>query len=129
MINFFLNIYKRILGFSFVGLIVTLVSVFLLYVFTDIFRFNIYVAYILSYILSISLSYTLNYLFVFKTKSFYFRKMLLYFLVYIFSMIIGLLLLPLFSLLFSSCSDFFISLMCLPFTFTFNFFFANKLLK
>ncbi len=127
--QFIQAIWKKLIGFSIVGVIVTLFSIFLLYLFVQILRFNLYVGYSLSYIISILLSLWLNNTFVFRGGSINIKKTYKYVAVYLISMAIGLLLLVPLEPIFPNIEKFWLTLMCLPVTYIWNFFFANKILK
>ncbi|OIP83234.1 MAG: hypothetical protein AUK44_05875 [Porphyromonadaceae bacterium CG2_30_38_12] len=123
------TLWKKLFGFSIVGIIVTLFSIFLLYLFIQVFKFNLYIGYSLSYIISILVSLWLNNTFVFKSGAINIKKTYKYFAVYLISMAIGLLLLVPLELIFPNLAKFWLTLMCVPITYTWNFFFANKILK
>ncbi len=122
------NFLKKIFGFSVVGVIITLFSIFLLFLFLKILNMNIYLGYVMAYFISISASYILNSFFVFKTDKRTFYQVFFYFLVYIISMLIGLIGLRVITYLFPNGDKFILSLLILPITFTWNFFFSNRLL-
>lgn len=120
---------KKVFGFSIVGVIVTLFSIFLLFLFLKVIKINLYVGYVLSYFISISLSYFLNSTYIFKAQNKTIKQAVIYFMVYIISMIIGLLLLRIAKLIFPYLDKFYLSLMVIPITFIWNFFFSNILFK
>jgi putative flippase GtrA len=121
--------WKKIIGFSIVGVIVTLFSILLLFLFIQVFKFNLYIGYAISYLISILLSLWLNNSYVFKSGSIDFKKMYKYIAVYLISMLIGLILLMPLEFIFPHIGKFWLTLMCVPITFTWNFLFANKILK
>lgn len=123
-----INLIKKILGFSIVGINVTLLSIVFLFLFLSLLKMNLYIGYILSYFLSISISYLLNSFFVFKTQKKTLKQVLAYFIIYIVSMFIGLIFLYILKSLIPNGDKFLLSLMIIPITFLWNFFFANKLL-
>ncbi|MFZ4799792.1 MAG: GtrA family protein [Bacteroidia bacterium] len=121
--------WKKIIGFSIVGIIVTLFSILLLFLFIQIFKFNLYIGYAISYLISILLSLWLNNSFVFKSGKINFEKIYKYVGVYLISMLIGMLILIPLEFIFPHIGKFWLTLMCVPITYTWNFFFANKILK
>ena len=86
------SIVKRIinlfLGFSFVGIFITMLSVSLSYIFLEILYFPLYLTYFGLYTFSILLSYYLKIKFVFKVKSNQ-LKLVKYLFVYLSGMIVG----------------------------------------
>lgn len=81
---------SRFAGFSVVGIIVTLLSCLLIYVFVGIFQLNVYTSYLVIYFATILLSYYLNGRFVFNvglSSSDFVR----YLFVYVSGMMIGVL--------------------------------------
>jgi putative flippase GtrA len=119
---------RNLIGFSIVGVVVTIFSMVLLYVFNDVIKMNAYVAYMLAYALSIALSYYLNARKVYKTKSSG-RKIVLYFIVYVSSMALGVGLLHMFLLVFPDWNRTLLSYMVIPFTTLYNFIFVSWILK
>lgn len=119
---------RNLIGFSIVGVIVTIFSMALLYVFNDVLKMNAYVAYVLAYVLSIALSYYLNARKVYKAKSSW-MKIVLYFIVYVSSMALGVGLLYLFLLLLPDWNRTILSYMVIPFTTLYNFIFVSWILK
>jgi len=125
--NFILKTLRLFGSFSIVGLITTLISMGLLFVFYEYYQTPLIITYILIYIITILLSFLLNSFFVFKTKL-SFRNSVVYVGVYGSGMIIGSLLLWLFKNLLPF-DNWIISYLTLPFTFIWNFFLAYKFLK
>lgn len=119
---------NKIFGFSIVGIIITFLSILLLFLFLKIMKMNLYIGYTLAYFLSISLSYLLNSFLVFKTRKRTVKQLFIYYLVYAISMLIGLFFLKIIESIFPNSDKFLLSLAVVPITFTWNFFFANKLL-
>lgn len=117
---------RKIVGFSFVGVIATLFSMALIYVMNEWLHLNPYVSYLVSTILSILLSYVLN---MFKVFSSYFswKSLGLYYLTYLSSMVLGMLLLKLYLWLLPTWNATLLSYMVIPFTMLFNYFFVNKI--
>ena len=122
-------IFKKLLGFSIVGIVVTLFSIFLLYLFIHLIGLNVYIGYIISYLLSIFLSLILNNFLVFKSGKIEIKKAFKYYLIYLISMIIGLIALWVFELTLPDLNKFWLSILCIPITYTWNFLFTNKLLS
>lgn len=121
-------IFKRILGFSFVGVFVTIFSMTLTFIFNELCHINVYVTYVLSFSISIFVSYILNTYFVFKSH-FTLKTLFLYYLIYAFSMLLGLIILRIYSMIFQTWNRTIISYMVIPFTMSFNFFFVSKMMK
>lgn len=121
------NFFKRLLGFSTVGVAVTLFSFFLIIFFNESVKFNVYLSYVLSYTLSILLSYFLNSKFVFKSN-FSFKSLFLFFAVYFLSMVLGLLILKLYNFILPDWNKSILTYMVLPFTLIFNFFATSKIM-
>lgn len=119
---------KNLIGFSIVGVVVTIFSMVLLYVFNDVIKMNTYVAYVLAYVLSIALSYYLNAQKVYKAQSNW-KKIVLYFIVYVSSMALGVGLLHMFLLVFPDWNRTLLSYMVIPFTTLYNFIFVSWILK
>lgn len=115
------------MGFSIVGVVVTLFSIILLYIFIQLLNLNVYIGYAISYLCSIFLSLILNNFLVFKSGSISVSKAAKYYLIYLISMLIGLILLWLFELILPELNKFFVSILCIPITYTWNYLFANKL--
>jgi putative flippase GtrA len=122
-------IFKKLLGFSIVGIIVTLFSILLLYLFIQLIGMNVYVGYVISYLLSILLSLLLNNFLVFNSGKIDSKKALKYYLIYLISMIIGLIALWGFEFILPGINKFWLSILCIPITYTWNFLFTNKLLS
>lgn len=79
---------ERFAGFSVVGIIVTLLSCLLIYVFVGVFQLDVYVSYFAIYFTTILLSYYLNGRFVFNA-GLSSREFICYLLVYGSGMLIG----------------------------------------
>ncbi|OIP84763.1 MAG: hypothetical protein AUK44_01275 [Porphyromonadaceae bacterium CG2_30_38_12] len=122
-------IFKKLLGFSIVGIVVTLFSILLLYLFIQLIGMNVYVGYVISYFLSILLSLLLNNFLVFNSGKIEIKKAFKYYLIYLISMIIGLIALWVFELTLPDLNKFWLSILCIPITYTWNFLFTNKLLS
>jgi len=130
MINNYIELYwKKLLGFSIVGIIVTLFSILLLYLLIQLMGTNVYIGYVISYLLSILLSLVLNNFLVFNSGKIDIKKAYKYYLIYLFSMIIGLIALWVFELILPNLNKFWLSILCIPITYTWNFLFTNKLLS
>ena len=117
---------RKIVGFSFVGVLSTLVSMALIYVMNEWLQCNPYVSYIVSYTLSILMSYILNMLKVFSSR-FSWKSLGLYYLTYLSSMVLGMLLLKLYLWLLPTWNATLLSYMVIPFTMMYNYLFVNKL--
>ena len=122
------KVVQRFMGFSIVGVVVTLFSMALMYLFNEWLSINVFVTYVLVYILSILLSYVLNNYFVFKAKNSA-KAIGLYYVIYILSLLLGLAILKLYSVLLPSWNATLISYMVIPFTMLFNFIFVSKILS
>lgn len=119
---------RRILGFSVVGFITSFFSMFLTFLGNEIFYLNVFLTYILSYLVSILFSYFLNTCVVFK-KKIKFKGLLMYYGVYISSMILGLGILKIYDYCLPTWNKTLISYMVIPFTTLFNFFFVSKIMN
>lgn len=115
-------------GFSFVGIVVTLVSMLLIFICNEILGWNSIVSYLLSYGVSILLSYFLNAKYVWKSD-FLFVAMVRYFGIYIASMVLGAVLLWLLELVLPDVNKTILSYCVIPFTMLWNYFFVNRLLS
>lgn len=115
--------YKKIIaqfaGFSFVGIVVTLFSILLIYFFIELLQFNAQKSYILAYIISIALSYVLNGKYVFKA-SLVIYPYLIYYSIYFSGMGIGLIIIWFLKKLFF-WPEFFFTIVPVPFTMIWNF--------
>ena len=129
---FIFSQYKKLIstfaGFSVVGVVVTLVSMLLIFVFNEVLCWNSIVSYLISYALSILLSYYLNTVYVWK-KDASIADLFHYFGIYIASMVIGAVLLWVLEFVFSSANNTILSYCVIPFTMLWNYFFINKLLS
>jgi len=123
------SVIRKLMGFSVVGVVVTLFSIILLYIFIQLINLNVYIGYAISYLFSIFLSLILNNFLVFKSGNIDIKKSIKYYLIYLISMLIGLILLWIFELLFPELNKFWLSILCIPITYTWNFYFSNKLLS
>ena len=115
-------------GFSFVGIVVALVSMMLIFICNEILEWNSIISYLLSYGLSILLSYILNAKYVWKGE-FSFVAMIRYFGIYLASMVLGALILWLLELLLPDVNKTILSYCVIPFTMLWNYFFVNRLLS
>jgi len=106
--------------------VVTFLSMLLLYLFNEWIICEVYISYALSYVITIGVSYVLNMLYVFRTKL-TLKGILLYYMVYISSMLLGLGLLWLFTILLPNLNRTIISYMVIPFTMIYNYLFADKI--
>ena len=117
-----------IAGFSFVGVVATLVSMLLIFICNEILGWNSIVSYLFSYGISILLSYILNAKYVWKSD-FSFNAIIRYFGIYIASMLLGAVLLWLLELALPDVNKTILSYCVIPFTMLWNFFFVNQLLS
>lgn len=115
-------------GFSFVGIIVTLVSMVLVFVCNEVLGWNGIISYLFAYVISILLSYLLNTLCVWKV-SLSLMSMVRYHGIYIVSMMLGAFLLWLFEQVLPDVNETILSYCVLPFTMLWNYFFTNKILS
>lgn len=122
------NLVRNLVGFSIVGVVVTVFSMVLLYLFNDVFNMNAYVAYVTAYMLSILLSYYLNARKVYKTDTNW-HKLVLYFIVYLSSMALGVVMLRFFIYLLPEWNKTILSYMVIPFTTIYNFIFVSWILR
>ena len=122
------NLVRNLVGFSIVGVVVTVFSMVLLYLFNDVFNMNAYVAYVTAYVLSILLSYYLNARKVYKTDTNW-HKLVLYFIVYLSSMALGVVMLRFFIYLLPEWNKTILSYMVIPFTTIYNFIFVSWILR
>lgn len=121
------RLFRTIVGFSFVGVIVTMISLVMLYVFNEVCHMNVYIAYVLSYTLSIAISFLLNARIVFKSR-FTWKKIILYYTSYICSMILGVIILGVYEWSLPDVSHTILSYMVIPITTIYNYFFTSKIL-
>lgn len=122
------KIVRKVVGFSFVGVIATLVSMALIYVMNEWLYWNPYVSYIISTVLSILLSYVLNMLKIFSAR-FSWKDLGLYYVTYLSSMVLGMVLLRFYEWLLPTWNATLLSYMVIPITMVYNYFFVNKLAK
>ena len=118
---------KTFAGFSIVGIVVTLISMLLIFICNEVLGWNSIISYLLSYSISILLSYIFNTSFVWK-KEFTFMAVFRYFGIYLASMLLGAILLWLLELIFPSVNKTILSYCVIPFTMLWNYFFVNRLL-
>jgi len=119
-------LFTKFVGFSIVGAIISILGLIAIYVFIGLFKKPLYITYVLIYFFSILLSYILNMNFVFKMKS-NMKRTAIYFLIYISSMIIGLLVLILYSVTLPY-ENWILSYLTIPITLTWNFLLSYLLL-
>lgn len=115
---------QRILGFSVVGVLSTIVSLLLLWLFNDGLLLNIYVAYILAYSITIVLSYFLNARYVW-THALSVVDVVKYFAIYLSSMALGTILLFPIQWLLPDWNHTLLSFTTIPFTMIWNYLFVN----
>ncbi len=102
------------LRFSGVGVVVTLISMLILFVCLEIYHTPLQLTYMLTYIATILLSYTLNRSFTFNSRHSS-KQMLQYFAVYLSGMLLGMLLLYVFRMTLPF-PDWLLSYIVIPFT-------------
>lgn len=118
---------KRFLGFSAVGVIVTIVGMTLTFIFLKIIGMSQYVTYITSYIITVLLSYYLNSRLVFKSgKSS--KNLFIYYAIYSSSLIIGMITLYIYNILLPF-DELILNYMVIPVTMVWNFLVTSKFLK
>ena len=119
---------KKLIGFSSVGLFVTLLSMLLTFILNELFKIDVFLTYIFSFSSTILVSYLMNTYLVFKSKI-KIKNFILYCGTYLVSMALGLVILKVYDFLLPDWNKTLISYMVLPFTILFNFFFVSKILK
>jgi putative flippase GtrA len=125
--NFKLNFVKLLGGFSLVGLVTTLLSLLLIYIFLKLLQTPLIVTYIGIYLVTILLSFILNSVFVFKS-GLSLNNGYKYLAVYISGMLLGSILLWLFKKILPF-ENYILGYIVLPFTMIWNFALSYKLLK
>jgi putative flippase GtrA len=119
--------FKKLAGFGIIGVISTLFSMLLMYIFHNLMHWHYQASYVISYIIPLSLSFVLNSIFVFNSKK-NTRNLIVYFSVYLSSMCTGMIILALFKQ-FIALDETILSYMTLPFTMAQNFTLSHLLLK
>lgn len=119
--------FKYFIGFSIVGVFITITSLLLTILLIEVFKVNILIAYPAVYFISILASYYLNKEHVFKYFG-YKNRLFLYFIIYLTSMLLGLLLISLIKAV-SSITDTIIAILVLPFTTIYNFVLVSLIFK
>ncbi len=122
-----LQIFKKLIGFSFVGISVTIFSMLLTFVLIKIIGLSAYLTYIISFSSTISISYFLNSRLVFKSKK-TFSNLVLYYGIYSVSLLIGITTLWIYRQLLD-WDDLILNYMVIPVTMTWNFTISNHFLK
>jgi putative flippase GtrA len=125
--NAYVYMLKKIAGFSIVGVISTLCSMLLMYLFHEVFHWHYQVSYVCSYVIPLFLSFILNSAFVFKSHKST-RNLLVYFGIYLSSMLTGMMLLAVFRASIP-LNETLLSYMTLPVTMAQNFSLSHILLK
>jgi len=121
-------IVRKILGFSVVGALMTLLSMFLTWVCNDLLHMNIYVAYVAVYGLTILISCVMNARLVWNHKL-ELADVFKYFAIYLSSMVLGMIVIYLFGLVFTTLNHTLLSYCALPFTYVWNYLFVNHIFK
>lgn len=122
------HLFKVFIGFSFVGVFSTLFSMLLIFIFNELLHVDYLLTYIIAYSLSILASYFMNTYLVFKSK-YSMRGLLYYYMTYLASMVLGVVILELYNVVLPDWNKTIISYMVIPFTMLFNFFFVNRIMK
>ena len=122
----FKQLFIKIAGFSTVGAITSFLGIIAVYLFIGKLKTPLYLTYAVIYFFSILISYLLNIKFIFRLKSTK-KRTIIYFIIYISSMILGLLLLILYKSILPF-ENWIISYLTIPFTLTWNFVFSYFLL-
>ena len=117
--------FKYFLGFSIVGIFITISSLLLTILLIEVFEINIFIAYPSIYIISTLASYYLNKDHVFKYNGNK-NKLFFYFVTYLSSMLLGLFIIAVFKGL-TEISESIIAIMVLPFTTIYNFILVSLL--
>ncbi|HON53595.1 MAG TPA: GtrA family protein [Bacteroidales bacterium] len=127
--NFLLKypLVKRLIGFSFVGVVITFIGMLQVYILLKVLHFHPYLTYFLSYVISILQSYYLNSRLVFKSGKSK-KNLFIYYGVYSTSMIIGFFTLVLYRK-FLPFDELILNYMVIPVTMLWNFTVSSKFLK
>lgn len=119
--------FKKLAGFGIIGVISTLLSMLLMYIFHNVLHWHYQISYVISYVIPLSLSFILNSIFVFKSHK-NTRNLIVYFSIYLSSMCSGMLILALYKRLIP-LDETLLSYMTLPFTMAQNFTLSHLFLK
>jgi putative flippase GtrA len=122
-----INFIRLLSGFSAVGMISSLLSLLLIYIFLKLFRTPLFATYISIYIVTILLSYIINSIFVFKS-SLSMKKGIKYSMIYLTGMLLGTFLLWIFKKI-TLFENYILGYLTLPFTMVWNFALSYKLFK
>lgn len=129
MSNKIKDLFARFGGFSIVGGVVTLISMYMLYALVEYLHLNATLAYVISYLVSIQISFFINLRFVFRA-TFSWRNLLYFNFTYLLGMLLGIGLLRLFIHLAPiGTNEIWLSYAVVFFTLFFNFFFINIILR
>lgn len=121
------RVVRKFLGFSTVGVFITLLSLSLTFIFLELIKTPLILTYACIYFVTILVSYFLNSRLVFKSgKSF--RKLMLYFGVYISGMLLGVLVLKFYEQNLNF-KNYVLSYLVIPFTMSWNFILSSLVLK
>lgn len=118
---------KRFFKFAQVGILVTLLSLILSFIFLKIIGTPLLITYVLLYITMIFVSFLLNSMYTFKSKR-NLPRMILYFASYIFSMLLGVILLKIFRSTLP-WENWLLAYLVIPFTMTSNFTLSTIIFK
>jgi putative flippase GtrA len=116
---------RQFTGFSVVGVLVSLFSIGLLWVFTNLIQANVYLSYLIVYLISIGLSYMINGRLIFRSELGV-KTYILYYGIYLSGMGLGMLII-LTVKSFHVFSDFINALFAAPFTLVWNFILVRHL--
>lgn len=118
----------KILGFSVVGVGMTILSMLLIWLGNDVIHVNVYVTYLLSYCITILMSCYLNARYVWKHQL-TMQDVIKYVLIYVSSMLLGIGVISLLEWFMPNANHTIISYCSLPFTFIWNYVFVNHIFK
>jgi len=119
---------RKVLGFSVVGALMTLLSMFLTWVCNDLIHMNIYVAYVAVYGLTILISCVMNARLVWKHEL-SISDVFKYFAIYLSSMLLGMGIIYVLGLFLTTLNHTLLSYCALPFTYIWNYLFVNHIFK
>ena len=120
--------HSKFVGFSKVGVVTTLTSMTLLFIFLELLSTPLILTYVCIYTFMIFVSLLLNSTFVFKAKKSK-KRAALYYLAYLISLGLGVLLLSIFKVVFNFLPNWILAYMVIPFTMTSNFLMISNIFK
>lgn len=118
----------KILGFSVVGIGMTILSMLLIWFGNEVIHVNVYVTYLLAYCITILLSCYLNARYVWK-HHLSMPDVVKYVVVYVSSMLLGIGIISILELCLPAANHTILSYCSLPFTFVWNYMFVNHIFK